>query len=184
MKKIIFGLFTLCFVMLLACCNNGPKLEGTWVGDAKTLMGEDVKEFQKAELCLTFDAQHMTMVVNMEGKIDEGKDSSMEIGVKANVEYNYTRNGDKLDVKVGDKKPSVEITKFKMTLDEETQKLMEKMGMTEEKMKEELTKEMKPEEMTKDLPNGTITIKELTETTLVITDESGKDLSFTRKQQQ
>ena len=180
MKKTLYGLVAMCVMMLFACCTSEPKLEGTWEADGKALLGEDAKEFEKVDLVMTLDGQNMTMAFDMLANIKEDK-TSMEIGIKADAKGAYTRTDDKVKAELQGN--SVDIYKFNMELDDETKKMMEAVGMTEEKFKESFKEEMKTEDLKKSLSDisGEMTIKELTETTLVLVDTKNAEMKFTRK---
>lgn len=181
MKKTLFGLVTMCVMVLFACCTSEPKLEGEWVGDAKELMGsKNNKDVEAGEFVLTITPETIGMLVDMQAKMDE-KDGNIELGIKASVEGAYTRQDSILNLTLDPKKANLDIYKFEMQLDEETKKLMEAAGMTEDKLKESLKAEMRPEEMAKDLPNEELIIRELTETTLVLVDNKGVAITFKRK---
>lgn len=180
MKKTLFAFVALCAMMLFACCSGEPKLEGEWVGDVKALLGEDTEEIQKAEMVLNIEADKLSMAIDMEGKVEEDK-SSMDIGIKAVIEGTYTREGNELTLTTDPSKATIEIYKFDVELDEETKALLTAAGMTEEQLKESFKKEMHPADLVKEMPNGKVTIKEITATTLVLVDDTGKEMSFKRK---
>lgn len=180
MKKTLFAFVALCVMMLFACCSSEPKLEGEWVGDVKALLGEDTKEIQKAEMVLHIEADKLSMAIDMEGKVEEDK-SSMDIGIKAVIEGSYTREANELTLTTDPSKATIEIYKFDIELDEETKALLTAAGMTEEQLKESFKKEMHPADLVKEMPNGKMTIKELTATTLILVDDTGKEMSFKRK---
>lgn len=176
MKKMFMGFVATCVMCILAAC-GGPKLEGTWVADGKTILGDEAKEFKTAELVMTLDGTNMKMDFNIE--MVEEKEMKMEMGFKVSGECPYTADDQAIHGDFAKGKTSAEITKF--VVDEEMKKMLEKVGMDEEKFKESFKSEMKPDDMFKDLGAEDLKIKELTDTQLVLTDKSGKDITFTRK---
>lgn len=177
MKKTLFGLVTMCVTMLLACCTSEPKLEGEWMADAKTLMEEE--GVAKVELVLKFDATNVTASCDVESKIDD-KSGPMEIGIKLNAEGAYTRQENEIDVKYDSAKTKIDVYKLDIQMDEETKQMMEKLGMTPEKLRESLIAEKDANKSLAEMHIDKLTIKELTDTQLVLTVD-GKDLTFTRK---
>lgn len=171
-----FGFVATCVMCILAAC-GGPKLEGTWVADGKSFFGDEAKDFKTAELVMTLDGTNMKMDFNIE--MVEEKEMKMEMAFKVTGECPYTADDTAIHGDFTKGKTSAEITKF--VVDEEMKKMLEKAGMTEEQMKESFKNEMKPNDMFKDLGAEDLKIKELTDTKLVLTDNKGKDMTFTRK---
>lgn len=176
MKKMFLGFVATCVLCILAAC-GGPKLEGTWVCDGKSFLGDDAKAFKNVELVMTLDGTNMKMDFNAE--MVEEKDVKMEIGMKISGECPYTADDAAIHGDFSKGKASAEITKF--VVDEETKKILEAAGMSEEQMKTSFKEEMKPDDMFKDMGTEDLKIKELTDTKLVLTDKSGKEVVFTRK---
>lgn len=176
MKKMFLGFVAICVMCILAAC-GGPKLEGTWVADGKSFLGDEAKGLKTAEFAMIFDGSNMKMELNVE--MVEEKEMKMEMGFKITGECPYTADDKAIHGDFTKGKTNAEITKF--VVDEEMKKMLEAAGMTEEQMKESFKKDMKADDMFKDLGAEDLKIKELTDTKLVLIDSKGKDIVFTRK---
>ena len=202
MKKTFFGLLALCAMFAFSSCKdkaataNGETteasaseqtgLEGTWVADAKAMMASTDKSLEesceKAELIMSLDGKNLTMSFDILCNVTE-KDMNLVMGIKADFDGPYTSTDNTITADYKEVVPKVDLYKFEMNLDAETKAMMEAVGMTEDAMKEEFTKNMTPENM-KDMAksfNATINYQMPDSKTLILTDEKGEKVTFTRK---
>lgn len=162
-----------------------PSLIGTWVANGRQFMENDremQEMFQKANLTFTFTATALSIGFDLEGKVEE-EGVNMELGVKVNGKGTYKKSGNKISVIFANSKPTANLYKFKLNLDAETKAAMEAMGMGDEYFKKMFNQEIQKagfEDMYKQIA-GETTIKELTASTLILTDEKGIDMVFHRK---
>lgn len=179
MKKPILGFAAVCVMMVLTAC-SGSGLEGTWVADAKALVGNEVAEFDKCEMLFTFDDDKLNISLDCSGT--SGQEAmSMDLGFSMGVEGKYTQDGDKLTLDFSKATPKVDIYKFKINADEKTSKVLETLGMDEKTMKTQVQEQMEKLDLAGGLGNkGELTIKSLEGDDLILVSE-GKEMAFKRK---
>ncbi len=202
MKKTFLGLMAVCALMFTSCkekaaagadgesatteASSETGIEGTWEGDVTSLMasaGEDIaKAFQNSTMIMKLDGSKMTMDMDMNGTIEENG-MSMSIGMKANFEGSYTSTENTITADYEKCTPKFEIYKLDIKGDEQTMAALEAAGMSSEQMKQAMQEQMKPEnikDLVKDF-NATIKYSMPDSKTLILTDEKGQDMKFTRK---
>ncbi|MCQ2197363.1 MAG: hypothetical protein MJZ60_07580 [Bacteroidaceae bacterium] len=203
MKKTFLGLMAICTMFAFTSCkdkaaagaNEGGEttevsgetgLEGTWEGDVSALMasaGEDIaKAFQNSTMIMKLDGSNITMDMDMNGTVEEGG-MSITMGMKVNFEGPYTSTDNTITADYAKCTPKFDIYKLDIKGDEQTMAAMEAAGMGSEQMKQAMQEQMKPEnlkEMVKDF-NATIKYAMPDSKTLILTDEKGQEMKFTRK---
>ena len=142
MKKTLFSLMTMCMMLVMASCGGkNNELEGTWVADAKNIMGDAGQMFEKCELLMTLDGNEMSMAVDMSGDIHKNG-MNMSIGLKiemdgtystqskkepkVDIDGNFTPASETLTMNFEKSTPKVDLYKFE--LDSQTKAVLEAAG--------------------------------------------------------
>lgn len=195
MKK-IFYLLAACLMMTFGCiseCNaqNAQKkattsaaasLIGTWVTDARNYNSDIPEQFNKADVLFTFTQNSLVIGFDFSGSVNEDK-IQMNLGVKVESDFSYTKRGKTITFASKGLKPRVNVYKCNLIADAQTKAAMKLAGIDDATVKNMMSTEMQKNDwnnMFNDA-NGTLTITTLNTTTLALTDESGKQITFKRK---
>lgn len=201
MKKTFLGLMALCAVFAFTSCKDKAAssaegtdaalveetgIKGIWVADAKSMMenaGEDVaKMCEKSDLMMVIDDDNVNMSFDFLCSANENG-LGITMGIKASFESAYTSTDNTITCDYTKSTPKVDLYKFEIDADEQTKAMLEAAGMSEESMQEMFKAQMTPEnfkDMTKTL-NNTINYEQPDNNTLILIDEKGQKVEFTRK---
>lgn len=171
---------------------SAPSILGTWVTDVLQFLGADEEnemDFTKGNVYFTYAAGNVLHIrMQIEGKMEQ-EGMSMEMGVDVRSDGSYKKSGNDITIESDPATVKVELTKFNLKLSDEMKAGLSALGMTEasitKMVKDESTKNMQNISDFKEAMSeieGTFTIKSLTATTMAVTDETGKTLTFTRVQ--
>lgn len=165
---------TISLLMLIGICAQGfaADLTGKW----KTTINDNGKDM----LCvLTFMQKDILFSVT----ISEDDDEMGILTVVVDIPGSYTREGNKVNVSLNKEGLSLKLKEFKPK-DEELKKMLEENGEAKEavmQLIEGLISAYKDQMMGEDnFFGGELNIKKVTATTLILSDEEGQDLTFTR----
>ncbi len=195
MKK-VFVLLVLCTMSFCTISANDyvtePKtvqskasILGSWVTDGLKYItdgSEDEKVFEKAELIFRFTPSSIIVTFDIQASFAED-DIKMQCGISIEGEGTYSKKKNDLSIDCTGAKPKIDLYKFKLDVDEETRAALAVMGANEDFFKNMLKEQMNQSgasEMYKAI-EGKLKITELTSDTMVVVDEKGKALSFTRR---
>lgn len=183
MKKTLFSLMAMCMMLVMASCgekSTGTGLEGKWGTDARSMMGDAGQMFEKCELLMTLDGGKISMAFDMSGDIKENG-MGMSLGLKVEIDGTYTATADALTANFENSSPKVDLYEF--DLDSNSKSMLEAAGMSADFLKDALMAELTPENFKQavDGVKGTMKIKQLDATTLTLADETGNEMTFTRK---
>lgn len=185
MKKALFLLLTLCIVSLYAVSAHAQSIYGTWITDGKELPGFAAADFQKADYIFTFNSNGNIAITTdvIMAQSEDGID--MTLGMKTDMRGTYKKTGDTISLSIDDKLTKLNLCQFDLNLSPDMEKALAAMGVTKQQLKTALQKEFNSQEMTKMFSGanlGGLTIVSVTSSTLVLTDEGGTTMTFTRKQ--
>lgn len=162
-----------------------PSLQGNWVcNDAKSMMGDEMEDVIKnVNFKLTFGASDFSLLFDfVAAPVQDGM--AMEMGIKLSFNGTYSKKDKSLYLKPNPESVKTDLYKFSINLPEEQKAAMKAMGVTEESLKAMIAQGIKDDKSVQSISDAMsqpLVIKELTNTTLVLTDEEGKTLTFTRK---
>lgn len=187
MKKALFLLLTLCMVSLYTVSAHAQSIYGTWITDGKEILGfeENDAEAKKADLIFTFNSNGNT-TITIDVLMAQAEDGiEMTLGMKADMRGTYKKTGDTISLNIDDKLTKFNLYQFDLKLSPDMENALAAMGMNKQQLKQALQKEFSSQEMTKMFSGenlGSLSILSVTSSTLVLTDEGGTTMTFTRKQ--
>lgn len=202
MKKLFTAILLVCAFMSIGTLNasaqksNSKKpakaakvaeasLQGTWAtSDVSSLLGDEAALMMKsANASFKFGASDFSLLFDVLVTPDQDG-MSMEMGVKFVFKGTYSKQNNSLFLKPDPESLDIDIYKFSINLPEEQKAAMKAMGITEESLKAMIVSGVKKDKMLTTMSDSfskPLTIAVLTATTLAITDETGKTLTFTRQ---
>ncbi len=162
-----------------------PSLQGTWVCTEMTsIFDEEISSMMpKTNLTLTFGASDFSLLFDI--LATPNKDGmSMEMGMNFGMKGSYTKKDKSITLSPNPESVNIDLYKFSINLPEEQKSAMKAMGITEESLKAMIANGIKNDKSVSTISDAftkPLTITEHTATTLVLTNEDGKALPFTRK---
>lgn len=158
-------------------------LIGTWVTKDKSMFGDDADMFSDVDIQLAFksDAAAQMKVALMMEKEEDGMNISM--GMVATIPATYKRNGNVLSLKADKKNAKIELTNIDIDLPAELEAQLKAVGMTKQSLIDMIKGSINTQEFANELGTltGDMNIVTLTKTTLVVSDDDGTEIKFTRK---
>ena len=156
-------------------------LTGTWVADMKSMMDNSV-QYKKSDVIFTFSGSNVKIGIDIQAERQQGT-MAIDMGIRVNGKAAYKKDGRYLKIKSTDTKPSVDFYKCKLVADEATKAALAERGITQQSLKKMIQQNMNLGEYTNTLRlfHGDLYIVEHTATTLVLSDDSGTKISFTKK---
>lgn len=158
-------------------------LIGTWVTKDKSMFGDDADMFSDVDIQFVFrsDASaQMKVALKME-KEEDGMNISM--GMVATIPATYKRNGNVLSLKADKKNAKIELTKLDVDLPAELEAQLKAVGMNKQSLIDMIKGSIDTNQFANEI--GTLVddmnIVTLTSTTLVLADDDGTEIKFTRK---
>ena len=198
MKKLVMYLFALQVCLLVGTVRaNGttvvsvaPQEEngllGTWEAKVKSLtenMNVGIaRHIDGADMFMTLEEERMSVRCNIYGSaVFQGM--SISVGIKATFGADYVVEGDSLFFDYSENDLDVDVYSVHVNADENVRAAMEAMGVSESGIREMLTDRVRPDNFRQVMGYiGDRVAYQLTDKkTLVLTDQSGKQMHFTRK---
>lgn len=182
-----FSSLIICLMLLISTSALADSKEasiiGTWVTDGAQFMDEDDQaRFQKAEFVFAFTKSAVSCTMIFEGTFTESN-VPMTLGVEVSGNGYYKKRGKLLDISFEDATVACKVNKFGLNVDNETKAKLNEAGLDENMLKSLFEAELKKNDWAESFESikGKLVISQLTSTTLVLTDEKGKTLTFTRR---
>lgn len=155
-------------------------LYGEWTCDAKKFVNDgSLDQFEKADFIMKITPNAIDLTYNMYGTLKEDE-IAMELGIKVTGNFKYTKTGNTLKLTSTNRKPTFNMYRFKIIVDDATRAALQQAGVTDDYFKKEFEKEFAKADTFKDFNKGELTIVSLTQTTLELGDEKGEKMIFTR----
>ena len=161
-------------------------LLGTWEAKVKSLtenMNTGIaRHIDGCDMFMTFEETRMSARCNIYGSaVFQGV--SISVGIKATFGADYTVEGDSLIFDYEDNEFDVDVYSVHVNADENVRAAMDAMGVNESGIREMLTDRVRPDNFRQIMGyiGERVAYQLVDKKTLVLTDNDGKQMQFTRK---